>query len=522
MKIIKLLLILLLIAPIVVGADSIVLPYGALSINQGESKTASQYVDLKIYATQGGYEITKMSFSNNGESWSAWEDIAEDKENWDITDEEYGGSENDVEKTVYARLRDSQRTVSETFTDKIIYDTTPPITTANPVAGVYSYLRAISLETNEDGCTTYYTLDGTEPTEDSDIYEHPFIFLTDQNLKYFSIDSVGNEEIINISQYNFIRIVTVPANNAPAHIRQFDLTGHLEETELAEPLFAFDNENFRGGANIATGDVDGDTQDEIIVAPAQGMKPIIEIYDKDGEKKLIEYISHSSDYMGGVDVAAADLDGDGMAEIIAVNTSVTETDRDVARVKVYKYDIGRTLITEFNAFGGAIAGGRVTAGDIDNDGLPEIIVSANNHGGPIVRAFEMDGSPRPTQFFTFHTDYHGGIDVAAGDVDGNGKKDEIAVIPLANEISKVKIYRWRDDQYIVSEFKAFSNREYGGNIEMGDIDQDGIDEILVGTQQPVLSRVKAFEADGTLISSIKFYAYPKIMQIGVSVAILDF
>lgn len=505
--------------PLFSGADEEVFPYGALSISQGDDATASKLVDLAIYGTAGEFEINRMRFSNDGDTWSDWEEYAAAREDWKITAISYGGDTVDGIKRVYAQLMDEDDKVSAIFSDSIEYDTTPPATTADPQEGIFSYMRVIALETSEDNCTIYYTLDGTEPTTESNVYSGPIALMVQRTIKFFAVDDVGNVESVKTQDFNFFRIVTVPAMNAPAHIRQFDLTGELEDKEQDGVLFAFDDESFRGGANITTGDVDGDGQDEIIVGVGSAMGPIVEIYDKDGVKKGVDLQTHHSNYKGGVDVAAGDLDGDGIAEIITVNTSVTETDRDVARVKVYKLD--NSLVVEFNAFGSAIAGGRVTVGDIDKDGELEIIVAANRHGGPIVRAFEADGSVRPTQFFTYHTDYRGGIDIAAGDIHGDGK-DEIAVVPLAGELSRVKVYRWRDDQYIEGEFIAFDDWEVGGNIDMADIDQDGKDEVIVGTQYNGFPRVKAFEYDGTAIETLDFYAYAEEYKIGVSQAVLSF
>ena len=393
------------------------------------------------------------------------------------------------------------------------------IVTANPVGNVYSYTRVVELVASDTEANIYFTLDGSAPNDSSTLYTSPIVLMTSRTIKFFARDELSNTSPIYTEQYDLLRVVTVPAMNAPAHIREFDIQGNVEENELTKVLYGFADPSFRGGANIATGDVDNDDQDEIVIAPGSGMEPRVEVYDQDGEKESFKINAYHPDYHGGVDVAVGDLTGDGRAEIVTVNTSITEADRDVARVKVYSYEPGTPVLIEFIAFGSAVAGGRVTLGDIDADGDLEIIVAANKHGGPIVRAFELDGSVRPTQFFTYHTGYRGGIDVAAGDIHGNGK-DEIVVVPLVGEISKVKVYRFRSDQYIEGEFNAFGEEAVGGNVEMADIDQDGEDEIIIGTQNMGHPQIKAFEYDGTPVSGFDFYAYPEEIQTGVSVAIL--
>ncbi|MEO0069618.1 MAG: CARDB domain-containing protein, partial [candidate division WOR-3 bacterium] len=59
---------------------------------------------------------------------------------------------------------------------------------------------------------------------------------------------------------------------------------------------------------------------------------------------------------------------------------------------------------EFFAYDENFKGGvRVAAGDIDKDGWEEIICGAGQGGGPHVRVFERDGTPKPIQFFAFHS-----------------------------------------------------------------------------------------------------------------------
>ncbi|MDP5275627.1 extracellular catalytic domain type 1 short-chain-length polyhydroxyalkanoate depolymerase [Chengkuizengella axinellae] len=79
-------------------------------------------------------------------------------------------------------------------------DTEPPITTANPSGGTYTSSIQVELTINEEA-TTYYTLDGSEPTSGSTVYTEPIPISVNTTLKFFSEDVAGNVESVNEEVY---------------------------------------------------------------------------------------------------------------------------------------------------------------------------------------------------------------------------------------------------------------------------------------------------------------------------------
>src|SRR5262249_14942973 len=66
----------------------------------------------------------------------------------------------------------------------------------------------------------------------------------------------------------------------------------------------------------------------------------------------------------------------------------------------------------------------LATGDIDGDGKADIITGAGPGGAPHVRAFRADGTPLlGNGFFAYDTGFHGGVSVAAADLDGDGRAD---------------------------------------------------------------------------------------------------
>jgi poly(hydroxyalkanoate) depolymerase family esterase len=89
---------------------------------------------------------------------------------------------------------------TKTYTISSGGDTTPPVTTASPDAGTYSGSVTVTLSVNEQA-TTYYTLDGTTPTQSSAQYSSPIAITSTKTLKFFSKDTAGNVEAVQTKVY---------------------------------------------------------------------------------------------------------------------------------------------------------------------------------------------------------------------------------------------------------------------------------------------------------------------------------
>ncbi|NQU99950.1 MAG: VCBS repeat-containing protein [Parcubacteria group bacterium] len=124
-------------------------------------------------------------------------------------------------------------------------------------------------------------------------------------------------------------------------------------------------------------------------------------------------------------------------------------------------------------------GVRIATGDIDSDGVDEIITGTGENGGPHLRVFEKDGTQRGIQFFPFDENFRGGMDVASGDFDGDGKED-IAVSQFSNGQAWVKVYRYNTDRTVLFEKNVFGIPECGATVAMGQLDNDHARELIVG------------------------------------------
>jgi hypothetical protein len=82
------------------------------------------------------------------------------------------------------------------------------------------------------------------------------------------------------------------------------------------------------------------------------------------------------------------------------------------------------LTTPLTGFTGGV---NVAVGDLTNDGVADVIVSPGAGGGPRVTVFDgRTGTPANTSsFFAFDNSFRGGVFVSAGDLDGDGVADVV-------------------------------------------------------------------------------------------------
>ncbi|MCK5416126.1 S8 family serine peptidase [Candidatus Parcubacteria bacterium] len=252
-----------------------------------------------------------------------------------------------------------------------------------------------------------------------------------------------------------------------------------------------------------------DSNFNILVSPRNDYKSQVKLLNKKGEKQN-DFLAFNEFFMGGVTVSAGDINGNGKDEIV-----VGAGNGGGPHVRIF--DKKGNVKGQFFAYANNFRGGvNVAVGDIDGDGIDEIVTGAGNGGGPHVRIFDKKGIVK-SQFFGFDKNLRNGINVALiniiGGIRSAGK--EIAVAPLSNGTGEVKILDKNGKQ--LRKFYAFSRNFDGGiQIEGVDIDQDGLDEIVVAAGAGGTPHVRIMEVDGSLISS--FYVFEAEYSGGINIS----
>ena len=307
--------------------------------------------------------------------------------------------------------------------------------------------------------------------------------------------------------------------------------------------------NFGGSVRVANGDVNGDGIDDFITAQGggAGSGSQVNIYDGasalfSGTSVLISSFYAYSDsagasqnpgFAGGVFVAAADLNGDGFAELVVSAGAGAR-----GHIKVFNFNDGsgnflgsapelRSSFFAYTDFAGEIRVTTLKAGPttyiVTGSGAGTSQSDVRFYQG----AFDIGQVPDLTflvpaaQIFPF-AGYTGGVSVAAGDTDRDGV-DELFVSKNSGT-STVDVFDIRDLTSPKYQFAAFGG--FNGEVRLGaaDVDGDGKVEVLTSTgDSPGAggAHVKAWSLTGGPTTLRSFFAYEGYSQ-GVFLSTNDF
>jgi len=293
----------------------------------------------------------------------------------------------------------------------------------------------------------------------------------------------------------------------------------------------------RWGVNVALGQLDGVGGPEVLAGAGPGpiFGPHVRGFTIDGTPLPgVSFLAYGTNKWG-VNVASGDLDGDGYDEII---TGAGPGEVFGPHVRGWNWDGSGSPqpipgISYF-AYGTPKWGVNVNCGDIDGDGYDEIVTGAGPGAvyGPHVRAWNCDGGGAvaiPQVSFLAYGTNKFGVNVCCGDIDGDGIDEMVTGAgPGAVFGPHVRAWNWDGTGATQSipavSYFAYGYTQWGVNVSCSDLDEDGIDEIITGAgpgagHEP---RVRGWNYDGealTAMTGVDFLAYsPATVTHGVKVA----
>lgn len=261
------------------------------------------------------------------------------------------------------------------------------------------------------------------------------------------------------------RTLVVTGAGSGSLVQVFDpATGVLKES-----FQAFGARN-KYGVRVATGDVNGDGVEDIIAGSGRNSVGGAQVRLFDGANPahplLLGFKPFGAGFVGAVNVAAGDVDGDGRDDIIVAPASGS-----AGQVRVFS-GLDGSLLGKFTALAKVNGGVRIAAGDLDGDGRDEVIVGAGV--GSAVRVFDgLAGvAVNPLNFRAFESAYTGGVNVAAGDVNGDGI-DEI-IVSTASGSDRVGVFNFALTKLAEIRTTATS----GVRVSAADVNGDGFADIV--------------------------------------------
>lgn len=277
-----------------------------------------------------------------------------------------------------------------------------------------------------------------------------------------------------------LKIILAPQPGLAPEIIIMDDKGELED------LFLAYGSNFKGGVNLAVGDVDNDGQDEIITAPMAGGGPHIRIFNRYG-KLQSEFFAYDAHFFGGVNIAVGDVNGDGKKEIITAPMAG-------GGPQVRVFDNNGSLISEFFAYEDSFTGGiNLATGDVNKDDVDEIIVAPLSNREPEVRVFNYKNILK-AKFFAYEETMTDGMDITVGDVNYDSWP-EIIVVPAKSYSPQIKLFSMKGR--LKNEFLAYS--EYlntGVQLLAKDISGDRLPEILALPNKGAAALLRIYDSKG--------------------------
>ncbi|MEZ5402811.1 MAG: VCBS repeat-containing protein [Bryobacteraceae bacterium] len=239
-------------------------------------------------------------------------------------------------------------------------------------------------------------------------------------------------------------IVTGTAGGVAPQVNVFD------KATLSQVAFflAYDPA-FQGGVRVAVGDVNNDGFDDIVTGAGPGGTPHVKVFSGDsmsGSPPVMQsFFAFDPGFSGGVYVAAGDVNGDDVFDII-----VGAGAGGVPQVRVFDgANLG--ILYDFAAYDPGFTGGVfVGAGDINGDGIDDIITGAGAGGGPHVKVFDGVTGGEIHSFFAFEPIFAGGVSVASADWNSDGRAD--IVTGTASQSGNVRVFSGVDGSLLDSFF----------------------------------------------------------------------
>lgn len=218
-------------------------------------------------------------------------------------------------------------------------------------------------------------------------------------------------------------IVPPPPRNPPPVSRWLTVPGAADAiavTDASTGVEVYSRTPFGAPGTAVAADFTGDGAPDLLAGAGPGAGPHVKLIDGATGAELFSFFAFDEAFLGGVNVATADIDGDGRLDLI-----VAAGPGAGPHVKVFSGATGAEL-RSFFAFDPSFAGGvNVAGGDFDGDGFGDIIVGAGPGAGPHVKAFSGRTGSELASFFAYDQSFYGGVSVAAGDFDRDGRADII-------------------------------------------------------------------------------------------------
>lgn len=425
------------------------------------------------------------------------------------------------------------------------------------------YFRWTGATDDQSGIKGYYVYFGTRSTADpltagtfqtANTYQAPT--LDDANNKHYYLriktkDTAGNVTDTAITfHYYFDRQVSRPKNveleNVPTGVQvswtsdernidfhrvyrssardgDYSYLGRATSTSYIDTSAQDDTRYFY---KVTTKDDIGNTSsdstieklrfyeaDYIVVGAGSGHSPEVSVFRADGTlvRRFMAFDANSS---CGVNVAVGDIDNNGVNDIVAGSGPGCTPE-----VKVFDRS-GTQIVPTFVPYDAHVKSGVfVAAGNIDSDAKGEIVTGVRSNAGPHVRIFDHQGvAEHGPGWFAYTGAVRNGVYPAVGNINSSSK-DEIITGVEGGHGSHVRPFNHRGESIHHPGWFPYDG-SLGVHVAIGDFDGDDRGEIATvpatGSQH-----VRYYKFNGETDVNSGFFAFSDISGSGAFLAAGD-
>jgi FG-GAP-like repeat len=243
--------------------------------------------------------------------------------------------------------------------------------------------------------------------------------------------------------------------------------------------------------------------------------PLVRVYDgaallNGSANELFAFLAYNAQFTGGVTIAVGDVTGDGRADIVTGAGA-----GGGPHVRVFDGST-RAEVASYFAYDPAFRGGvTVAAGDVNRDGRADVITGAGPGGGPHVKVFDAGSGTVIRQFLAYDPAFRGGVAVAAGSLTDDASADIITGAGPGGG-PHVRVFDGATGRP-VGDFLAY-DAGFRGGVQVASMDMtgDGRAEIVTGPGAGGGPHVKVFDGATGQIRFDRF-AYDPAFRGGVAV-----
>jgi len=263
-----------------------------------------------------------------------------------------------------------------------------------------------------------------------------------------------------------------------------------------------------------------------------GLVSTVRVFSGVTQQQISRFLPFGTGHTQGVTVAVGDVNGDGVYDFICGtgrtgNTRVRVVDgtkiNDVNARGVIR---ATALLGDFFAFRrGQLGGVTVAAADINGDGKADVVVGAGRGNQSRVNVINATSLPRNAtvpaagamlaNFLAFDPLFRGGVTVAAGDVNGNGRID-LVVGSGPGQRAEVSIIKGTDLQNVspngrISAFALLGSLfplgntfTKGVNVATGNLKGFGFSDVIVSPSSGQAPRIEVYSPQYAMATHLDF------------------